>query len=301
MARSPKKIAAYVSAASAAVLMGTLAFFVRESHCSAQCCSFARFAIGMVLIGLLWAVEILRHRDRFVWSGYAMASGAGISLCILFYFLALQHTSVGVAALLLYTGPVFAALGEAFIKRKMPKLRDVVLISLAASGVVLVSICAPAGGHGGSHLGFSYGLLSGLCYSAYILFNRQIRKRVSLAARTFWQSAAGVGILIFPLLLSDCGLHHVGFGWPYLVSIGFLQGFAVLLPAAYAMKKLSAIKYGTIAYLEPMVAVSLGFFLYHEQMTAGQWAGMSLVLAATFCQTLLPGKRRALPRPRQAA
>ncbi len=294
MLRSPKKLAAYSSAATAAALMGTLAFFVRESHCSAQCCSFARFAIGMLLIGGLWAVEIWRGHDRFRWSGYAAASGVGISLCILFYFLALQHTSVGVAALLLYTGPVFAALGEALIKRKVPPMRDVALISLAAFGVGIVSACAPAGGQGGSHLGMVYGLLSGLCYSAYILFNRQIRKRVSLPARTFWQSAAGVAVLLLPLLLSDCGVQHVELGWPYLACIGFLQGFAVLLPAAYAMKKLSAIKYGTIAYLEPIVAVMLGVFVYHEQLNVGQWAGLVLVVAASFIQALIP-KRKAVP------
>ncbi len=246
----------------------------------------------MLLIGALWAVEVRRGHDRFIWSAPAAASGVGISLCILFYFLALQHTSVGVAALLLYTGPVFGALGEAFIKRKMPPRRDVALISLAAFGVGLVSVCAPAGGQAGSHIGLIYGLLSGLCYSAYILFNRQIRKRVSLPARTFWQSAAGVVVLLFPLVFSECRMEHVNFGWPYLASIGFLQGFAVLLPAAYAMKKLSAIKYGTIAYLEPMVAVALGVFIYHEQLNAGQWVGMVCVLAATFIQTLVPKRKK---------
>ncbi len=284
---------AYASAAVAAMLMGTLGFFVRESHCSAQCCSFARFFIGMVLFWLVWRLERWRGHDRFVCSGYALASGAGISLCILFYFLAIQHTSVGVAALLLYTGPVFAALGEALLHRKFPPIKDAVLISLAALGVAFVSIFAPEGGQGGSHAGLIYGILSGLCYSTYILFNRQIPVEVSLIARTFWQSAAGVLILLLPLLFSDCNVVHVEMGWPYLACIGFLQGFAVLLPAAYAMKKLSAIKYGTIAYLEPMVAVALGFFVYREHITIGQWEGLALVLAATACQTLVP---RQAPR-----
>ncbi len=287
---------AYASAAVAAVLMGTLGFFVRESHCSAQCCSFARFFIGMLLLGMLWSRELWRRHDRFSCSGYALASGAGISLCILFYFLAIQHASVGVAALLLYTGPVFAALGESLIQRKFPPVRDAVLISLAALGVAFVSIFAPEGGQGGSHAGLLYGILSGLCYSTYILFNRQIPATVSLVARTFWQSTAGVAILLLPLLFSDCDLEHVEMGWPYLASIGFLQGFAVLLPAAYAMKKLSAIKYGTIAYLEPMVAVALGFFVYREHITLGQWEGLALVVAATACQTLNPRAPRSLRR-----
>ncbi len=286
MKDSPAPCTAYASAAVAAILMGSLGFFVRESHCSAQCCSFARFFIGMVLLGALWLVEWMRGRDHFCCSGAALASGAGITLCILFYFLAIQHTSVGVAALLLYTGPVFAALGEALLHRKFPPVKDAVLISLAALGVTLVSIFAPEGGQGGSHVGLAYGILSGLCYSTYILFNRQIPARVSLVSRTFWQSLAGVLILLLPLCFSECGVQHVRHGWPYLASIGFLQGFAVLLPAAYAMKKLSAIKYGTIAYLEPMVAVALGFIVYREHITLGQWEGLALVVAATACQTL---------------
>ncbi len=293
MKNASSPCAAYASAALAAVLMGTLVFFVRESHCSAQCCSFARFSLGMLLLGMVWGWELWRRRDVFVCSGAALASGAGISLCILFYFLAIQHASVGVSALLLYTGPVFAALGEALLRRMFPPVRDAVLISLAALGVALVSLFAPEGGQGGSHAGLLYGILSGLCYSTYILFNRQIPAQVSLTARTFWQSAAGVAILLPPLLLSDCDMQHVEMGWPYLACIGFLQGFAVLLPAAYAMKKLSAIKYGTIAYLEPMVAVALGFFLYHEHITIGQWEGLVLVVAATACQTLVP---RRTPR-----
>ncbi len=281
---------AYASAAVAAMLMGTLGFFVRESHCSAQCCSFARFFIGMLLLAAVWGWELWHRRDRFSCSGAALASGAGISLCILFYFLAIQYTSVGVAALLLYTGPVFAALGESLLHRKFPPVKDAVLISLAALGVAFVSIFAPEGGQGGSHAGLVYGILSGLCYSTYILFNRQIPATVSLVARTFWQSAAGVAILLLPLLFSHCEVQHVRHGLPYLVSIGFLQGFAVLLPAAYAMKKLSAIKYGTIAYLEPMVAVALGFFVYHEHITLGQWEGLALVVAATACQTMIPAR-----------
>ncbi len=282
--------AAYASAATAAILMGTLCFFVRESHCNAQCCSFARFFLGMLLLGAVWGRELWRRHDRFTCSGYALASGAGISLCILFYFLAIQHTTVGVAALLLYTGPVFAALGEALLHRKFPPVKDAVLISLAALGVACVSIFAPEGGQGGSHAGLAYGILSGLCYSTYILFNRQIPATVSLAARTFWQSVAGVAILLLPLLFSHCDVQHVRHGLPYLVCIGFLQGFAVLLPAAYAMKKLSAIKYGTIAYLEPMVAVALGFFVYREHITIGQWEGLALVVAATACQTIIPAR-----------
>ncbi len=270
-------------------LMGTLGLFVCESHCSAACCAFARFFLGMLLIGALWAWEIRQRRDFFRVSRYGLAAGAAFGLCILFYFMAIQQMSVAVAALLLYTGPVFAALGEALIHRQMPPRRDVFLISLSAVGVAFVSLFAPESGRGASQLGLAYGLLSGLCYAAYILFNRKIRRRTSIPARTFWLSAAGSAVLLLPLLASGgVDMQVLGAGGLYLLCIGVIQGFAALLPAAYAMKKLSAIKYGTIAYMEPMAAVAIGCIVYREQISFGQWQGLALIMLAAALQSFLP-------------
>ncbi len=269
--------------------MGTLGLFVCESRCSAACCAFARFFLGMILIGALWAWEIHQRRDFFRVSRYGLAAGAGFGLCILFYFMAIQQMSVAIAALLLYTGPVFAALGEAIIHRQMPPRRDVVLISLSALGVAFVSIFAPETGRGTSQLGLAYGLLSGLCYAAYILFNRKIRRRTSIPARTFWLSVAGSAVLTLPLFASGgVDPEALRSGGLYLLCIGVIQGFAALLPAAYAMKKLSAIKYGTLAYMEPLAAVAIGCFVYQEQISFGQWQGLALIVLASVLQSFLP-------------
>ncbi len=288
---------ALISAVLSSALMGTLGLFVCESHCSAACCAFARFFLGMILIGTLWAWEIHRRRDFFRVSRYGMAAGAGFGLCILFYFMAIQQMSVAVAALLLYTGPVFAAIGEALIHRQMPPKRDVLLISLSALGVAFVSIFAPDTGRGASQLGLLYGLLSGLCYASYILFNRKIRRRTSIPARTFWLSLAGSAVLLLPMLAGG-GVNSaaISSGGIYLLCIGVIQGFAALLPAAYAMKKLSAIKYGTIAYMEPMAAVAIGCIVYHEHISFGQWQGLALIMLASALQSFLPTHLEFHPR-----
>ena len=133
---------AFLSAVLAAVLMGSLGFFVRESACSAQACSFVRFAVGLVLVTGLLGWLRSRGRGSFAFSWQSAVSGAGISLCILFYFLAIQSISVGIAALLLYTGPVFAVLGEAVLNRSLPPRRDGLLIFLSVAGIVAVSVFA---------------------------------------------------------------------------------------------------------------------------------------------------------------
>ncbi len=87
-------------------------------------------------------------------------------------------------------------------------------------------------------------------------------------------------------------------GLPYLLSIGLLQGFPVLMLVAFAMKHLSAIQYGALSYLDPATAVTLGWAVYGEQMLPLQWVGVFLVLASSLAQSLLP--RRQPTRLRRA-
>ena len=290
---SKNNYSALIAAIVAAVLMGVLGFFVRETHCSAQGCSFARFLIGMVLIVPLVFCRRAEGGARLPFSLPAVVSGAGISLCILFYFLAITQISVGIAALLLYTGPVFAAVGESLLRRSLPPRRDIMLMLASAAGIVLVTVCAgaPAADQVQEPMGYAYGLLSGVCYAAYILLNRQIPGHISLAVRTFWQFAAGSLVLLVPLLCTAEPYAGLSTGWPYLLCIGVLQGFAVLLLVAYAVRRLTAIEFGTISYLEPAVAVALGWLVYGESITPGQWCGFALVLGASALQSFLPTQK----------
>lgn len=284
-----QRSSAFLAAVLAAVLMGALGFFVRESACSAPLCSFVRFAVGLVLVSLLLGYQRLRGKGSFSFSWQSAVSGAGISLCILFYFFAIQSISVGIAALLLYTGPVFAVLGEAVLNRSLPPKRDAFLILLSSAGILAVSFFAEGGtGGGDSVAGLVYGLLSGLCYAVYILLTRHIPQEISLVQRTFWQFTAGCVLLTVPLLTVENSFAGAEQGWPYLLSIGVFQGFLVMLLIAYAVRYLTAIQFGTISYLEPAVAVLLGWLIYAEWLTPGQWCGFVLVIAASAVQTLLP-------------
>ena len=284
---------AFLAAILAAFLMGSLGFFVRESACSAQACSFVRFAIGLMLVAGLLDWQRLCGAGSFGCSCKCAVSGAGISLCILFYFLSIQCISVGIAALLLYTGPVFAVLGEAVLNRSLPPRRDGVLIAMSVAGIVAVSVFAEGGTGGGDDvMGLVYGLLSGVCYAVYILLTRYIPQGVALVQRTFWQFVTGCVLLAVPLAGTENAFAGVEQGWPYLLCIGIFQGFLVMLLIAYAVRHLTAVQFGTISYLEPAVAVLLGWLIYAEMLTPGQWLGFVLVIAASAAQSFLPSSEQ---------
>ena len=277
------QVKALAAAVFGALLMGCLGLLARESGCSAQGCAFARFAIGLILAAFLSLRGIVR---RHSFNLQAVLSGVGIALCILFYFMAIERTTLGVAALLLPTGPIFASIGEAVVRRRCPSLQEVVLLLAAACGIALVS-CG-GGDLSADPWGVIFGLLSGVFFGVYILFNRLIPEYIDVPERTFWQSAAGVVVLAAPVLCSEAPFAGLPEGLPYLLSIGLLQGFLVLMLVAFAMKHLSAIQYGALSYLDPATAVTLGWAVYGEQMLPLQWVGVLLVLASSLAQSLLP-------------
>ena len=271
---------ALLAAMLAAMLMGSLCIFVRESGCSAQLCSFSRFSVGFLLIGCAAVYLAARGRATLRFSPASFASGVSIGLCILFYFLAIRNTSAGIAALLPATGPLLSAAWEALLERRLPPRRDVVMILCAGLGILIVSLFSPqhVPGHNDA-LGILYGVLCGLCYSFYLVLNRCMSSEVQMMQRLFWQSAAGTLVLLAPLCLMEAPLAGIRSGWPYLAGIGILQGVGVLALVAYAMRHLSSLEFGIISCLEPTEATMLGWAVYAEVISPGQWPGFALVLA----------------------
>lgn len=278
---------AFLAAVTAAATMGTLGWFVREAPCGAPLCGFVRFAVGLLLVLPLVIWRSLHGGRVWAFSWQAAVSGLGIGVCILFYFLAMRCTTIALAVLLVYTGPVLAAAGEALLERRLPPLRDGLLLAVSLAGLVLVCVGGGAE-HTANGMGACYSLISALGYAVYLLCNSHMPKEVGLMRRTFWQFTAGCLFVAIPLFVVAHPFAGLAASWAWLLAIGACHGFVVMLLIVYAARHLSSIQYGTIAYLEPVVAVGLGFLVYHENLEAAQWVGFCLVIAASLAQSLLP-------------
>lgn len=271
----------------AAILMGSLGYLVRQAEVDAGVTALFRFVIGFVIISAIVGVDAIVRRGRIPFSASSLLSGAAIGLCILFYFYAIERISIGLAAFTLYLGPVFAIIGEAIISRRVPSPKQLVIITLAFVGFFLISSITSISFSGdGQGWGVLFALLAGIFYGAYILLNRLIPEKVTLKLRIFWQFLAAVIAIGSTLLFQDISFEGIQSGWPYVVTIGLVQGFLVLMLTGYAIKHLSSIEFGSLSYIEPLVAVILGFYVYNEDLSATQIAGIVLIVAATMIQCL---------------
>jgi drug/metabolite transporter (DMT)-like permease len=107
----------------------------------------------------------------------------------------------------------------------------------------------------------------------------------------------GAVIALLGLLLGEAGawrLSTQGLGaLVYLIVFGSIVGYTAY---GYALRHASPTVVGTYAYVNPVVAVLLGWLILHESVTLRTWAAMGLILGAVLMIQL--GPRRPGPRPR---
>ena len=206
---------------------------------------------------------------------------AGLVTMLLFnycYFTAMLHTTVAVAAALLYTGPGFVVLISAILfKESITKQKIVALL-------VLFSGCACAAGvFTGEQVitavGVLFGITAGLCYGLYSIFTRL----------AMMKGYAGFTFAFYVIAVSAVGaVPFVDFGHfvPALGEANLLLCFAValmncFLPYLLFTKALSCLLPGDAAMLatsEPVIAACLSVFVLGEAISLSVVLGICLIV-----------------------
>ena len=217
--------------------------------------------------------------DSWCFIGTGLVSIVFFSYC---YFRNVEVSSAAVAAILMYTSPIFVTLMSAlFFKEKLTKVKIIALI-LAIIGCALVS--GIAGGIGGTTpLGIALGLGSGIGYALYSIFGRfALNKGYSpfmVTAMTF--TFACVGVLPF---IDITGLATRLVTEPKYIALALLMGLiGSCTPFALytlGLRYMEASKAAILATLEPIVTALVGTFFYKEPLDFFTIVGIIMVLMA---------------------
>jgi drug/metabolite transporter (DMT)-like permease len=199
--------------------------------------------------------------------------------------MAQQHVASGLAALMIATVPLWIPL-LAWAAPGGQRPGDVVLGSaaLGLSGVAV--LVGGAGALGGMSLAWGAALLVGaLSWAGGTVLSRHVPRPDSP-----WLGA-GMGLLVGGAVLVLCGIAagEAALPWPeavprmawgglaYLVFGGYLLAFGCYL---WLLDNCPAERVATYAYVNPLVAVLLGWLLADEPLTAGVGFAAALILSA---------------------
>jgi drug/metabolite transporter (DMT)-like permease len=175
-----------------------------------------------------------------------------------------RRVDAGTAAMLINTGPILiAVLAGIFLKEGFPRL-------LLAGGAVAFTGCVLIGfgsSRSGSRAGLGVVLLivAALAYASAVVIQKPILARVSPLQVTWLGCAAGsiVCLPFAPTLVTELG-HADGDAIGWIVYLGVAPTALGFATWAYALRRMSAGRLASLAYLIPVVAILLGWVLFGE-------------------------------------
>ncbi len=271
----------------AGVFWGSMGLFVRRlgelGFSSVQIVSM-RLCVAAVLFALLllWkdpAGFRLRLRDIPLFLGLGFGSILFFTCC---YFTAIRMMPMSVAAILLYTSPIWVMLMSALFFRTKITRRKVAALLLSFFGCVLVSGIS---GGGVTLLGFFIGIGSGIGYGLYSILGTAALQRYSpytVTTYTFLLAAFGSVFICKPaeMIHTIANAEHLGMLLVFLFLTGLLTAFVPFLCYTIGLNTVEAGRAAILATSEPMVAAILGAVVYHEMLTPLSCLGILCIFAA---------------------
>jgi drug/metabolite transporter (DMT)-like permease len=207
---------------------------------------------------------------------------------MLFYIKAIKLTVLANAAILLYLGPLLAvALACVFPGERLSLARGL-LVLFAFLGCVFILGGDVASGASALH-GNMFAVGSAFFYACFIVTNRLIPCEVTPFTRAFYQLLFGALALAPFAEIGPQGAVRVYTELSWIVAMGFFQGFLSITLMIYSLEYLKAYQYGTISYVEPVIASLAGMALYDETITCRQALGGIIIVTSGVAQTLLSG------------
>lgn len=277
-----------IAIVAAGILWGTMGIFVRCLSAwgfSTLQITALRIVMGAVMYLVFLAVTD-KNRLKIKWKDIPLFIGMGIGSIFLMsitYFSTMQMTSLSVAAILLYTAPIFVMIMSVIFLKEKLTVRKVTALLTAFAGCILVT------GIGGNvHIstgGIAMGLLSGLSYALYSIFGSFALRKYhpyTVSAYAFSFAAAAELVLCNVPRTVETIVKAPNPVMVILISalMAFATAFLPYLFYTFGLKRVEAGKASILATVEPMTATLLGIVLYREALDALSVTGVVLILMA---------------------
>jgi drug/metabolite transporter (DMT)-like permease len=262
----------------------------------------ARFIVaGSVLVGWLAATRGFRAsarqwRDNAIVGTFLLLGGNGL-VCW-----AEQYVPSGLTALIIGSQPLMMVLTEwAWRGGHRPTVLTGFGLLLGFAGVAWLAAPWESAAAGGLNAGGVIAILAGCVFWAFgSIYGRHVREPAAPLAGAAMQMLCGGGALLFTALLHG---DFTGFSpaavsirswlaFGYLIGAGSLVGFSTFV---WLMKHSTPARVSTYAYVNPLVAVFLGWLILGEPVTARTLVAAAVIVVSVAIITTQRG-RKALPK-----
>jgi drug/metabolite transporter (DMT)-like permease len=296
-----EKALAYAAFAVVCIVWGTtyLAIAIAIETIPPLMLTCMRFVVaGIVMLGIAaWRGEKIPRDFRTV-ADLALVGFLMVGLGNLAVVWAEQWVPSGMAALFVATAPFWMVVIEAFRRNgERINLRSGVGMLLGFVGVGL--LVTPKGAGGAFDSNFILGALAiqlgGIAWQLGSVRGKYTLKHVPLLASSGLQMLSG-GVIVAIVGLAIGEHHQLTFNAKTLAAYIYLTLFGSILAYSayvYALAKLRTTQSSLYAYINPVVAVILGWLILDEQLTGVSIVAMVIILIGVALVQTAP----KVPRP----
>ena len=237
------------------------------------------------------------------------ASGMGTMIFLVDYgcvFWAEQRVPSGITAVVLATIPVFITLLDIlFLRTQRLTLRLALALLAGIFGVaVLMNRSFSLGEVPIDRAGALALLVASFSWSVATILTRRLplpaSKPMSAAAQML---SGGLQLFVLAALTGELkGFRPSAVSWNawfsliYLIVAGSIMGFTAYI---WLLHYESPTKVGTYAYVNPVIAVAVGYFLAGESIGARTLLGTFLILVSVVTITTMPARKNVKPAVRE--
>jgi drug/metabolite transporter (DMT)-like permease len=243
-------------------------------------------AIALLVCGTLTtpvALFLGRHRRRPL-RAYLLvvALGASNAANCWLYFRALGEGAIAPAVLSHYLAPILvAALAPRLLgEPRHPRTPLALLAALGGTALLLFTGPSSAASAAAVRTGLVFGGASAIFYAINVLLSKRLARDFSDLELTAFHTLAA-GLLLLPL---------TGASGPYLHPVvgALISTLAAGLLYYAGLRRLPAERAGVLSYLEPVMAICVGWLVFSERPGLGALAGAALVLGGGLAVVMQP-------------
>lgn len=190
-----------------------------------------------------------------------------------------QRAESGLAALMVASMPIWSALIEAVVDRRWPSRQFAIPLLIGFSGILVLSVPSLGSGNRADTIALIALIVATITWAIGSVL--QARKKVNLkpqVSAAFQMLFGALGFAIVVQLVGEPLPNPTGEAWAawvYLVVFGSIIAFSSYVTA---LNKLPTRIVMTYSYVNPVLAVFLGWLILDEAVTGWTIAGSVLVL-----------------------
>lgn len=184
------------------------------------------------------------------------------------------------AALFLGTMPIWAMLTESILEKKVPKRIHILSVITCLSGLVLLTAPNLKGaGFSDNYWSIVTLLIAAASWGVGSVLQKKFSIKIpSITSSAYQQFFASLGLLAISLLLGEkrpAPSPNAWAAWIFLMLFGSVVSYTSFVKAVSLLPNRIVM---TIAYVNPLIAIILGYFLLNERISLWTLAGTGMII-----------------------